>query len=260
MQKTRIQSAIRYGLILWITSCSSGAPGDRPGTLAREADGRVVATLPVPLQSVPNSDSLAGDVDSTVLALVPDTGSSMRFLDARGLTRYYQNVFTKKDFGFMHCEKTKPANPSDCTDSIFSMAERPAMGSFDLGSPRMNRAPQNVNPATSLTLNYTRTLRAALSRECISLVDAEIIKFKAKDTASNLLVLGEKPLVADLNEFMRKLLGLGGTTLPIAIDAESYAAAFEQLIRAAKDKNVGMRNGYIGVCIALSMDPLVFIY
>jgi len=254
MQKSLFSKTVTLGLWIAVSACS-GKPVDRPGTLQSQASDGKGAINPAS-----TTDALSGDVDSTILGLIPDQGSSMRFLDARGLTQYYQNVFSKKDFGFMHCEKTKPLNPRDCTDSIFTSAERPAMGAFDLGSPRMNRAPQNVNPPTNLTLNYTRTLRAALSRECISLVDSEIIKFKAKDTSGNILVHADQPAPAELEEFMKRLLGLSGTAVAVPIDAEGYAEAFRAVVRAATDKNAGMRNAYVGICIALTMDPLVFIY
>ena len=237
-------------LLVFIASCSSDKKHKAGGS-----NGNPITTIPGggPAQTT-------GDSDSTVLQLIPETGSSMRFLDARGLTEFYKNVFPMKAFGFMHCATNKPFNASDCTDSIFTKDERPAMGVFDLGSPRINRALQNVNPSANLTLNYTRTLRAALSRECSAMVDAEIVKFKAKDLAGNNLVKADKPSATDINEFMKKILGLSGTAVAVTVDAEAYAAAFDASILAAKDKNTGMRNAYVGICIALSMDPLVFIY
>jgi uncharacterized protein with WD repeat len=134
------------------------------------------------------------------------------------------------------------------------------MGSFDLGTPRMDRSPANVNPVTSLTLNYTRTLRSALSRECISLVDAELVKLKAKDVTTNLLVKADAPTAADLNSFMMRLLGLTGSTVKVNFEAEGYVNDFAAVVSGSKDKTQGQRNAYIGLCIAISMDPLVFLY
>lgn len=240
--------------LLLLAACSSGKP-TKKGTLTSGADG-----TGGPITNVPTDDINSGDSDNTVLQLVPETGSAMRFLDARGLTLYYQNVFSRKAYGFMHCEKTKPIVAADCTDSIFTKDERVAMGAFDLGSPRMNRAPSNINPPANLTLNYTRTLRSALSRECISLVDAELVKFKASDLAANILIKADKPTATDINEFMKRILGVTGTPIAVSVDAETYATSFAEVVAANKDKNAGMRNGYIGLCIALTMDPLVFIY
>lgn len=239
--------------LLLLAACSSGKPSKK-GALTSGADGTG------PITNVPTDDIHSGDSDNTVLQLVPETGSAMRFLDARGLTLYYQNVFARKAFGFMHCEKTKPIVAADCTDSIFTKDERVAMGAFDLGSPRMNRAPSNINPPANLTLNYTRTLRSALSRECISLVDAELVKFKAGDLTTNLLIKSDKPTASEINEFMKRILGVAGTAITVSVDAETYATSFAEVVTANKDKNAGLRNGYIGLCIALTMDPLVFIY
>jgi hypothetical protein len=206
------------------------------------------------------SEQKTADSDSAVLELLPNPGSTTRFLDARGLTEYYKNVFVPKAFGFMHCQNSKPQDMLDCTDSIFDHRERRSMGAFDLGAPRHFRALQNVNPPVNLTLNYMRTLRKALSRECIALVDAELVKYGAKDVAGNFLIKGDKPTVGDLNDFMKRLLGLDGTSITVPIDAEAYVAAYENSLATNKDKNVGMRNAYVGICIALTMDPLVFIY
>lgn len=252
MIKAGIQTFLSFTLILALAACSSDRPKSKSGSGAGSGE--------VPIKNVPGSDDSAGDSDGNPLSLLPEEGSSLRYMDARALTKIYQNVFTKKAYGYMHCERDKPRSPADCTDSIFNRYERPAMGSFDLGTPRMDRAPANVNPVTSLTLNYTRTLRAALSRECISLVDAELVKLKANDVAANVLVKAEAPSAADLNSFMMRLLGLTGSSVKVNFEAEGYVTDFASVVTGSKDKNQGQRNAFIGVCIAISMDPLVFLY
>lgn len=238
---------------LTIASCS-GKAKKKPGHVES------ASKTPDEIISVPGDDIMESDSESGGLSLLPETGTAMRFLDARALTKYYANVFSMKAFGYMHCEKDKPRSPADCTDSIFNRDERPSMGSFDLGTPRMNRAPANVNPAVNLTLNYTRTLRSALSRECISLVDSELAKLKAGTAASNFLIKSDKPTAADLDAFLKRILGLNGTTVALTFDAEGYAADFGAVVGASTDKTAAVRNGFIGLCIAISMDPLVFIY
>ncbi len=239
-----------------VASCSSDRASKKGG------GGSVVTKSdnPVILQPVQGDDAKKEDVDGQPISLLPEAGSHMRLMDARGLNEFYQNVFAKKKFGYMHCERNKPMVPADCTDSIFTRDERPAMGSFDLGTPRMNRSPSNVNPAANLTLNYTRTLRAALSRECNSLVDIELANLKANNLAANVLVKADKPTAADLDSFMKKLLGLSGTAIVLPIESAGYVTDFEKVKAATKDGNAGTRNGFVGLCMALTMDPLVFIY
>ncbi|MBC7662163.1 MAG: hypothetical protein H7249_20900 [Chitinophagaceae bacterium] len=227
------------------------------------ATGSGNGTGEVAIKTVKNIDATSGDVDGASLSLVVATGSSMRFLDARALGVLYANVFKKAAYGYQQCAGTTPREATDCTESIFMASERPDLGSFDLGTAAFARAPQNVNPTTSLTLNYTRTLRLALSRECRYLVTNElaIVNNKAStpaQIAANVLVKSQIVDAATLIDFEKRLLGIAGTSIPIDIDAASYVTAFKTV--AAADKVNGVYNGYVDLCIALSMDPLVFIY
>ncbi len=197
--------------------------------------------------------------EGSTLDLLLPAGSAMRFLDARGLQVYYRHIFTPKAFGYMHCEGLKPRMGSDCEESIFNASERASMGSFEMNSPEFGIGTLNVHRAENLSLNYLRTLRSALGRECSSLVKTEMTQLSAGTAAANVLIKAEKPSVESLDAFMRKIFGITDSAI-IDVGSKSYVDAFEEAIKDAKDKPSANLNAYVGLCVALSMDPQVFLY
>lgn len=211
--------------------------------------------------------SVNAEKEELPLALVVGVGSTMRFLDGRALTAYYSNIFPKRAYGFEICANINdparlPAEASACTDSIFNAAEIPSMGTFSMNMTASNRGAQNVLPPQNLTLNYMRTLRSALSRECGYLVKTERAALKANTIEKNSLIKAAAPSPADLEEFFRTILGLKGSGLKVDIGAADYVAAFNQVVASATaaNKEKAADEAYLGLCIALAMNPQVIIY
>ena len=195
------------------------------------------------------------------LSLVVGKGTDMRFLDGKALTAYYSHIFPKRGYGYEHCANRLPDEASGCDDSIFEIAEGSAMGSFGINL-RSNRGTQNVKAPHNLTLNYMRTLRAALSRECSYLVRTERAKLKANSGLANTLVKAMAPAAADLDEFFRTIVGLKGTGIKVEIGSADYVTAFNEIVGAASTatKERAADEAYLGLCIAVSMNPQVIIY
>ncbi len=186
-------------------------------------------------------------------------GSAMRLLDGRALTIIYSRVFPPRAYGFEHCKNNRFPEITDCTESVFEPNERPFMGTIDLYTPQFSRGPQNLRQAEDLTLNYTRTLRVALSRECDAFVNREWQALQEGKEAANFLIKAQKPTKAGLEEYFRRLLGVEGTNLPVAISSDEYLQAFATYIGTKNDPET-LKRGYYGLCIAVSMDPQIFIY
>jgi hypothetical protein len=204
----------------------------------------------------------SGTKEELPLELLLGPGSQMRLLDGKALTAHYANIFDKQAYGFDKCKSALPAEASDCTDSIFTPAESPLMGSFDVNNVAA-RGAQNMVPPHNLTLNYMKNLRQALARECLVLVTAERVKLKAGTQATNKLVKAAAPTAADLDEFFRTLIGLKGSGIKVSIGSEDYVAAFGQVVAAASsaaDKEKAIDQAYLGLCVAISMNPQVIIY
>ncbi|RYZ49669.1 MAG: hypothetical protein EOP07_24095, partial [Proteobacteria bacterium] len=116
---------------------------------------------PRPMKFVPGGDALpevilsndangkgqgtGGTKEELPLELLLGPGSQMRLLDGKALTVHYANIFDKQTYGFDKCKAALPAEASDCTDSIFTPAESPLMGSFDVNNIAA-RGPQNMSP------------------------------------------------------------------------------------------------------------------
>jgi hypothetical protein len=191
------------------------------------------------------------------LSLLQNAGSETRLLEAHGLQVYYSRIFKPKSYGYEHCSKNRPSTSSDCTTTIFTAAERANMGSTGMFATRFsNRGTQNINPIATVTLGYTRTLRAALSRECTKLVTDET----AALSPNNILVKASAPTEAHVEDFMKTLLGMKTAPFSSGIPAALYATAFTAAIDGAADPVKAKKNAYINLCISLAMDPSVFIY
>ncbi len=124
-----------------------------------------------------------------------------------------------------------------------------------------HRGTANVNRVTSLSLNYVRTLRAGLARECGSLISAEYKAFKAGNVASNVLIKAEAPSAATIEAFFRKILDLESQpTLALNIDAAGYAEDFPKSVALMPEANKAVEGAYLNLCIAVAMDPQVFLF
>lgn len=261
--KTRGQLIGAFILLTGILACEG-----KPGNLKFVPSGAAVPEVIVSNDSkaLPGGPgSVVGTKEELPLELLLAPGSHMRFLDGRALTGFYANIFDKRSFGFEKCNTTDRtkilAEESECVDTIFTTAESPLMGSFDINNNR-DRGPQNVTPPYNLTLNYMKTLRAALARECLVLVTAERVNLKAGTITTNKLVKAPAPTAAILDEFFRTILGLKGTGIKVSVGSEAYVTAFNQLVAAAAaaDKEKAIDQGYLGLCVAISMNPQVIIY
>ncbi len=198
--------------------------------------------------------------DGVSLELLSDKGSAMRFLDADGLQVIYAKVFEKGPLGYAHCTANSlPRDPKIC-EGIFAEDERSLMGTFDLYSPRMKRGISNVGKTTNLTLNYMRSLRAALGRECTKLVDKEQALLKSNPKAETALVLEGNATAAKIERYFRLLNGIKDDAIAVDIDASGYASDFATLVKEQASTPQVQRLAYINLCIAVSMDPQIFLY
>lgn len=196
------------------------------------------------------------DDESKDLELIAPTGSKMRMLNAQALTRLYRHVFAEEKYGYQHCAKSGYWIYEYCHDSIFNANERILMGSFDLYLAGI--ATPNVTPADTLTLNYVRSVRAGLARECQHLVAGEYENLKQGQIQANKLIKASSPKVEDLEEFFRIILGIGGSKIPVDIGAANYVAGFAKSLSEGSDDEI--RATYSAVCVAIAMDPAIILY
>lgn len=199
-----------------------------------------------------------GTQDGMSPQALTDQGSALRFADSWALSEIYERVFGKQDYGFRHCEKDKPRSPSDC-DNAFKPENRPDMGTFDIILPGTHRGPNNKQAVTSLKLSYIRSLREMLVRECRPFIAKEM-EAMDQDQASENIFVSERPTAAGLENYMRRLLGVEGTTMAIEADFESYAKALQESLAAAGSDQAKRRDVYVNACVTVSMDPIVFLY
>lgn len=202
-------------------------------------------------------DPTSGDTESAgPLQLIPDAGSKMRFMNGEALTAVFGRVFKPTADGYAHCQKTKTKDFEGC-NVMFTTDERASVGLFDLYSQRMNRGVQNVARPENLTLNYMRNIRAALGRECERLTTNEE---KAAGDAETILVKANGPTAASIQTFFEKLMGAEGAKIDFAVPYASFAEAYKTAIEMDTDKAKASHNAYVNLCIALAIDPQVFIY
>jgi hypothetical protein len=211
--------------------------------------------------NLPDSEGIdAQGVSGNELQLISPEGSSMSFLDSKALTLVYSRVFKKGAVGWMHCVSSKPTDILAC-DDIFAPAERSTLGTFDIYNPAMNRGEHNINRVSNVSLNYVRSLRAGLSRECANLVTGELAAFKAGTGATNILVKADLPTAATIEEFFRRILDIkNNPEIVVDIDASGYASDFPKSVALMTDKNKATYNAYLNLCISIGMDPQVFLY
>ncbi|RYZ59360.1 MAG: hypothetical protein EOP07_04240 [Proteobacteria bacterium] len=197
--------------------------------------------------------------EESPLNIRPEAGSNLRFADGHALTKIYTRIFPKRSYGFEQCRNNNYAYRSDCQDTMFAPDERGFMGMIDLHSPRFGRGPQNIRRPEDMTLNYTRSLRVALGRECENLVKNEMKNLSEGKADLNLLIKTEKPTKEALEEFFRKVLGIEGTGMSVQFLADEYLAGYAQYVGTKTDAGT-RQNAYFGLCIAIAMDPQVFLY
>lgn len=208
----------------------------------------------------------AGSVEESDPERLAMPGSRLRFPDGHALTRVYRRVFTPASFGFQHCRRRLPSDNSLCQSTIFTSEENAVLGSFGLNHPNGRFGFANIRPVEDLTLNYVRFLRVMLERECRALVDREWTN--ARNGAMQDPVLIRRtgaPLEADLDEFMRRLLGIHGTGIKADTGAGQYHSAFQQVLAAAaaegrRQEETALRDGWLNICIAMAMDPRIITY
>jgi len=117
-----------------------------------------------------------------------------------------------------------------------------------------------VAPIQSMTLNYTRTLRVALDRECTNLVNVEFPAMTRGNSAANILIKSASPTPADFEFFFKVMMGIKNSPEKVDISADKYAAAFKEIVDAATDKVTAQRMAFKNVCVAIAMDPQVIVY
>ncbi len=202
-----------------------------------------------------NADAPAMDnpVAEIPLLQLPASGTQMRFLDAIALTEVYSRVFQKDTNNrWKGCGN----DVQWCQKSMFSKEEAKFLGTFSLID-----GVDSFRVQKDFTLNYTRNLRATLYRECRNLVDLEWQRLNTPDgVKQNVLIYRQGiPTAADLDQFSRRLFGLSGTDIVIDNMASEYQAAFAASVGTKKDAET-MKSGYVVACMALAMDPAVFLY
>lgn len=210
----------------------------------------------------PSGDGGTGDSVQVPGGYAPSPGSAMRLIDGNALSQIYARVFPLRSYGFEICKKDdvkKYRSITDCSDSLFTNDERPFVGTMGLNTPDLNRGTQNLRLPEDLTLNYMRTLRVGLSRECEARVAIEWEALSQGNPAGNFLIKAEQPTKESIEEFFRRIIGVEGTKLPVDIDAEAYLTAFKTVQGGKSDPN-SMKVAYYGLCIAVAMDPQIFIY
>ncbi|MBC7532807.1 MAG: hypothetical protein H7318_14640 [Oligoflexus sp.] len=239
---------IRYILlaVLSLSACSR----DRPKKISHDSGADKY------IGPAPAEDSIP---EESPLRIRSEVGSNLRFADGNALSQIYARIFPLRTYGFETCKTQKLANRFDCFETIFIGDERPFMGMVDLHSPQFGRGPQNIRRPEDMTLNYIRTLRVALGRECDNLVRTETKNFMEGKPELNLLVKAEKPSQAVLEEFFRKIIGIEGTAMPVSFGVEGYLAAFDEYLAVKADADMRLK-AYFGLCLSIAMDPQVFLY
>ncbi len=203
----------------------------------------------------PKADEPAVDnpIAEIPLLQLPASGTQMRFLDAVALTEVYSRVFTKDASNrWKGC-----GNEAQwCQKSMFSKEEAKFLGTFSLLD-----GVDSFRVQKDFTLNYTRNLRATLYRECRNLVDLEWQRLNTPDGVKQNLLIHRQgiPTAVDLDQFSRRLFGLSGTDIVIDNMASEYQAAFAASVGTRKDAET-LKSGYVVACMALAMDPAVFLY
>ncbi len=245
-----------FGLVLLLSALAVSSCGSRP---ARKSFGHDASTA---------GGNAAGKTDGTTAqstvpgGYAPSPGSAMRLLDGNALSVLYARVFPPRAYGFEICKGDavkRYRSVTDCTDSIFTNEEQPFVGIMGLNTPDLNRGTQNLRLPEDLTLNYLRTLRVGLSRECEARVALEWDALQQGKQAGNYLIKAEQPTKAAIEEFFRRILGIEGTGIAVDIGADSYLAAFKTVLNGKTDPN-SIKVAYYGLCISVAMDPQIFIY
>ena len=237
-------------------------PQPGPDNVGTPPDGNSGIPSPVnPPLVDPNDPNTKADKRITIeqnenavvkeLSLVQQKGSHKRFLGTKALTQIYSRVFIQTNGKWnYYCRFFK----SHCKENMFNTAESNAMGDFDF-----DRNFSNLTPVRAFKLEYIRSLRGALQRECRVLVEAE---WDAEDLTKNKVVRNKTSIeAATIDGFMKTLLGVP-PGFDLNFPAETYATEINAL---NKDKTVEenaleLKDNFIYLCILLGSDPLVIMY
>lgn len=187
-------------------------------------------------------------------------GSKLGFLPPQALSSRFKRVFKPSANGYAHCARSPVgAFGKDYCGQPFDSKELRFIGYFGLhNSPALG--PITAEKIDGLTLNYTKSLRSMLLRECRILVQTENV---TPNAPSNLLVRGTTvPSSQVLQSFHRRILGIDGTNITVDFPAEAYAAAAANILAQAqaKDKPSVRLNATISLCVAIGMDPTITLY
>jgi hypothetical protein len=243
--------------IFQMVACSS-SKSDHRGDADAEEEGTITESG---AYADPTDQTIRPD-GSTNLALVKKapSGAKMRLLSASALNRLYKRVFDVRpngDYG----AACSIFSTLDCQANFFTNAELK-----DLKSMNLTRLVANFTEPDSFTLNYLRSLRAMLSRECLVLVNKEWGVAKNEgDTKRHLLIKNPGvPTSETLDNFMRTILGINDLQVEINTGSQEYRKAFEEALKSIPDEEVIpdalYKDLYRSTCIAIGMDPKVIVY
>jgi hypothetical protein len=187
-------------------------------------------------------------------------GSKLGFLPPNALSSRFRRVFKPSANGYAHCARPPVGSfRGDYCGQLFDSKELRFIGHFGLHSSAV-LGPITAEKIDGLTLNYTKSLRSMLLRECRTLVLKEN---ETPNAPSNLLVQGSTvPSSLALQSFHKRILGIDGTNIAVDFPAEAYAAAAEKILAQAqpRDKPSVRLNATISLCVAIGMDPTITLY
>lgn len=200
-----------------------------------------------------------GSVPLELLKLAP-AGVQFRLASAIGLDQVYSRVFLRRANG-NYGAACSVFNPHDCKDSLFTDTE-----ARDLSTLILSRGIQEFKSPSNFTLNYTRSLRAMLLRECRFMVVTElnqVVANPAVNSAKFATVMGEPP-ADNFDLFLRRLLGVDGLQVTVDADGAAYLSAFRATVAGAPEVERTTRkvieDAYVATCMAIAMDPRVLVY
>ena len=137
---------------------------------------------------------------------------------------------------------------------MFSIGESRELNTFAL-----NFGLEGFKQGREINLNYLRTLRLVLERECRALVNREWEQAPEEGQAEDLTLVKSRqlPEPATLKFFLDRILGIYGMDLPYDSGATEYRSAMEQAISV---EGSSLKDIYIVACVAIASDPVVFVY
>lgn len=191
--------------------------------------------------------------ETLTLSNVKQQGTAKRFLGALALTKVYSRVFeeTKQNGEWFDCGGR---DQKICIVSMFNPGEANALGELEY-TYKMS----SVEHEKEFKMNYLRSLRAGVSRQCNRLIDVE---WAEDDLTGNQLVKSKKSVAADgVHDFMLTLLNLP-LNIKFEFPSQTYADSFNAIVvKAEKDQEEEVaKSAYKSLCLYLATDPLIIMY